>query len=179
MKKLILLLLVLMPSLYYAQQFTTRNGMVGFEASVSGFDPVEANTHSASAILDASSGTVASLVFVNGFRFKIGLMQEHFNENYMETPKYPKATFKGNIEGFEKSGLSENSKSYPLKGDLTIHGVTKHIELDCSLKMVDGTLVMEGEFVVSPEDYRIEIPKLVKNKIAKSIKVTFNYQLKS
>ena len=181
MKKLYFLLLIVVSlNCYssYAQHYKTRNGNIEFEASVKSFEEVKAKSNTASTILDTSTGSIASLVFINGFLFKVGLMQEHFNENYMESSIYPKATFKGKLIDFNRNNLSNTSMNYVLVGELTIRGVTKSIEIQCTVKMVDETIHLNGEFILAPEDFEIEIPKLVMNKIAKEIHVTFNHSLK-
>ena len=181
MKKLTLsisLIFTLITCCGYAQQYKTRKGNIEFEASVSGFEEVKAKTNTVSVIFDASSGSLASLVLVNGFQFKVGLMQEHFNENYMESTSFPKATFIGIIQDFNAVDLSNNAKNYVLVGDLTIHGVTKTVKINCQLIMDNSEIAFIGVFNVAPEDYGIDIPKLVMNKIAKDIQITFNYKLK-
>lgn len=162
----------------YSQHYKTRNGHIEFEASVKSFEEVKANSNTVSTILDTSTGSIASLVFINGFQFKVGLMQEHFNENYMESSIYPKATFKGRLIDFNRNDLSNTNMNYVLAGELTIRGVTKSIEIQCTVKMVDETIYLNGEFIITPEDFNIEIPKLVMNKIAKEIHVSFNHSLK-
>ncbi|GAA3783293.1 hypothetical protein GCM10022271_14530 [Corallibacter vietnamensis] len=180
MKKLILSILTinLMITWANAQHYKTRNGNVQFEASVSGFEEVKAKTSSASAIIDVKTGSVASIVFINAFQFKIALMQEHFNENYMESTTYPKATFKGKLEDFSISQLKNNNQLFVLIGDLTIHGVTQKIEINCRINKIGGEVMLGGDFTVTPEDFAIDIPKLVMSKIAKEIQISFNYTLK-
>ena len=161
-----------------AQHYKTRNGNVQFEASVSGFEEVKAKTSSASAIIDMKTGSVASIVFINAFQFKIALMQEHFNENYMESTTYPKATFKGKLEDFSINKLNFNNQLLVLIGDLTIHGVTQKIEINCRINKIGEEVMLRGDFTVAPEDFDIDIPKLVMSKIAKEIQISFNYTLK-
>lgn len=161
----------------YSQHYKTRSGTIEFEASVSGFEEVKANTNAVSVIMDSASGSLASLVLINGFQFKVGLMQEHFNENYMESTIYPKATFKGDLQNFNLGELSNIPQTYRLIGDLTIHGITKKVKVDCQLKLVEDVLSLSGKFIVSPGDYEIDIPKLVTSKIAKEIQISFNYKL--
>ena len=161
-----------------AQHYKTRNGNVQFEASVSGFEEVKAKTSSASAILDMKTGSVASIVFINAFQFKIALMQEHFNENYIESATYPKATFKGKLEDFSINKLNINNQLLVLIGDLTIHGVTQKIEINCRINKIGEEVILRGDFTVAPEDFDIDIPKLVMSKIAKEIQISFNYTLK-
>ena len=104
MKKILTILLVFFTTISFSQEKRiTKNGLINFEASVPSFEPVEAKHNNVSAILNIATGDIASLALVKGFRFKIALMEEHFNENYTESTKYPKATFKGKIENFDVS----------------------------------------------------------------------------
>ena len=100
-------------------------------------------------------------------------MQEHFNENYMESDEFPKASFNGKIVNlndidFEKDGPYNAN----VTGDLTIHGVTKNISTEANLTVKNKKVSAKSEFVVMPKDYGIEIPNVVEEKIAKEIKVT-------
>src|SRR5262245_40623631 len=129
MKKILFLAMgLLISNAASAQQIITKTGEVKFEANVPAFEPVAATTNSASCVLDQNTGDIAALVLIKSFKFKVPLMEEHFNENYMESDKYPKATFKGKILNYDASKLSANKADYDLEGDLTIHGVTKKIK---------------------------------------------------
>ena len=102
-------------------------------------------------------------------------MEEHFNENYVESSKYPKTSFAGTITNlsdvnFQKDGTYKTN----VKGNLTLHGVTKEIEAPATITVQGGTVKGSSTFNVAPEDYKIEIPRLVREKIAKQIKVTIN-----
>ena len=99
MKKLKLLILFLFLSAsVFAQKYYTKTGTTEFRASVKAFEPVAARNNSTSAVLDSKTGNIAALLFINAFHFKVGLMQEHFNENYMDSNRHPKAVFRGKIE---------------------------------------------------------------------------------
>ena len=89
------------------EKYSTKNGTIVFEASVPSFEEVKAKNENVSAILNVETGDFASLVLINGFRFKVALMEEHFNENYMESSKFPKAILKGKLKDFSTSKLSE------------------------------------------------------------------------
>src|SRR6187549_3993369 len=99
MKKLLLMTLLSVAGFVSAQdKMITKTGKVTFEASVPAFEEVKAKNETATCVLNPTTGEIASLALMKGFRFKIALMEEHFNENYIESDKYPKATFKGKIE---------------------------------------------------------------------------------
>jgi len=100
------------------------------------------------------------------------LMEEHFNENYMESTKFPKSKFNGKIEGFNKDMLNGPAASIKITGQLTVHGVVKTITIPGTLGLVDGKLVGTSKFQVTPEDYGITIPSLVRDKIGKQMDIT-------
>ena len=106
-------------------------------------------------------------------------MQEHFNENYLESPKFPKSSFKGKITNLEQINFEQDG-TYPAEvtGDLTLHGVTKTITSSGTITVKDGRFKAESTFIVKPEDYNIRIPNLVRDNIAKEIKVSVvnNYE---
>ncbi len=160
-----------------AQKYYTKTGKTSFEASVETFEPVKATNKSTTAILNVETGEVASLLFVKSFQFKVALMQEHFNENYMDSDKYPKATFKGKISDFVFNEITESPKEYNLDGRLTIRGKSQQISDKITLSRKGSLVMVEINFSVEPEDFGIEIPSIVRNKIAKSIKVSGRYEL--
>ncbi|ABQ03204.1 YceI family protein [Flavobacterium johnsoniae] len=160
-----------------AQKYATKTGNLKFEASADSFEEVAAENKNTSAILDSGTGDVAVLALMKGFRFKVALMEEHFNENYVESDKFPKASFKGKIEDFDASKLSASSKPVKISGDLTLHGKTKKITVNSKIQKSDDKITITGSFEVKAEDFDIEIPKLVSKKIAEKIKVSFNLPL--
>jgi polyisoprenoid-binding protein YceI len=176
MKKTFIALSVLLFSYgALAQKAITRSGEIKFEASMPALEEVAATNSTVSAVLDKSTGDIAFLVLVKGFKFKAPLMEEHFNENYMESDKYPKATFKGKIIGFDKNATAE--KTYDVEGDLTIHNVTKKVKQKITFKPSGKDTNATFAFTVKPQDYNIAIPALVKNKIAENVKVNGKFSL--
>ena len=177
MKKLALLIVCLIVgNAIFSQKMMTRTGQIKFEASVPAFEAVAAVNNSVSAILDKSNGEFAVLALVKAFKFKVPLMEEHFNENYMESSKYPKATFKGTVINFDASKLS-SSRKYNLEGDLTIHGVTKKIKTEISLSLKDGKLYLSDNFTVKAKDFDITIPSVVKSKVSEDVIISLNFIL--
>jgi len=180
MKHFILLFALCFTSLIYAQdKYITKTGEVTFEASVPSFEEVKATSKSTTAILNTKDGNFAALILVKGFRFKNALMEEHFNENYAESDEFPKATFKGNIANFNLDAISTTS-NLKYNGELTFHGKTKSLsELPINaIKNEDGTIKLSGSFSVSVADFDIEIPKVVSNKLSKTVEVNFTFLLK-
>jgi polyisoprenoid-binding protein YceI len=160
-----------------AQKKTTRSGEVKFEASMPALEEIAATSKTASAVFETSSGEFAALILIKSFKFKVALMEEHFNENYMESSKFPKATFKGKVLNFDAKKLTKTKSSYDIEGDLTIHGVTKKIKSKMNLSLTDDKILATSNFSINLEDYKIDVPSLVKNKIAKDAKVSLNFSL--
>ena len=172
MKKWMVVLFLFCHAAAPAQQLTTRNGYIGF-FSKTPLEDIKAETTQAAGALDLSRQTLAFAVLMKGFLFPKELMQEHFNENYIESDKYPKATFSGTY-----SGTVDAAKpgTYPVqvKGALTLHGVTKTIDVPAVIQVQPGTLTGKASFALKPEDFAIAIPALVREKIAQQIAVTVN-----
>ena len=160
-----------------AQKYITKTGQTGFKASVDAFEPVEAKNESTTAILNTENGEVAALLFIRAFHFKVALMEEHFNENYMDSDEFPKAKFTGILDGFAIGDLSKEAKEYKLNGSLTVKGETKDVETVANISMLDHKILLDASFEVEPGDFNIEIPGIVKEKIAKSIIIQANYEL--
>ena len=149
----------LFPILVFAQgRYVTKTGEINFEASVPSFEEVKAKNSNVSAILNSVNGEFAALALMKGFRFKVALMEEHFNENYIESSKFPKA--------------------YTVAGTITMHGVDKLIEVPAIIFIVDNVISMKLRFTLRPEDFNIEIPKIVSSKIAEEIDVLANFSLR-
>ncbi|SHG87204.1 YceI family protein [Flavobacterium defluvii] len=178
MKKRIVLLFLFIGIFHVsAQKYATKTGNLKFEASVESFEEVAAENKNTSAILDSGTGDIAVLTLMKGFRFKVTLMEEHFNENYVESDKFPKASFKGKIEDFDVSKLSTAAKTVKISGDLTLHGRIKKVTVNAKISNADDKITVIGNFEVKAEDFNIEIPKLVSKKVADKVKVSFNLPL--
>ncbi len=176
MKKLIFILFISFSLGMYGQKYITKTGILNFEASTPAFEPVKAQHNTTTAILDVSNGNVAVLALVKGFRFKNALMEEHFNENYMESDNFPKASFTGVIVDFKADDLGAE-KEYTVKGKLTIHGETKEIETPITLSKDGDSITMKTSFSAAPGDFNIEIPSVVKEKISESIAIVGTFKL--
>ena len=159
-----------------AQKYYTRSGVTEFKASKETFEPIEAINKSTTAILNINTSEVVAQVFIASFEFENALMQEHFNENYMESSTYPKAVFKGKIVNFSKDALNKIS-SFDLVGTLTIRGKEKVVKTKVTVKEHNKKLLITTGFVVKPEDFNIEIPSIVKEKIANTIQINIKYEL--
>lgn len=176
MKKIALIILFFVSIQLSAQKFYTKTGTTDLKASVEAFEPVEAVNKSTSVVLKADTGDIASLLFIKAFRFRVALMEEHFNENYMDSDKFPKATFKGKVEDFDLSKI-EGTKEFKIKGTLTVRGIKKEIETMGSFSKKGDKLHLNASFSVKPQDFNIKIPGIVREKIAKTIILTLDYEL--
>jgi len=154
-----------------AQKYFTRDGKVSF-FSEAPLEKIEAHNSKATSVMDVASGRIEFAILIKAFQFEKALMQEHFNENYMESDKYPKATFKGTITNIDAIDLKKNGEyEVSVKGDLTIHGETKTIETSGKIIVNDGQISANASFEALVEDYKIEIPAIVKDNIAKSVQI--------
>ncbi len=175
----LILVLALTLSVSAQNRYFTKTGHIDFFSHTS-VEDVKAANDQVTSFLDTSTGELVFSVLNRSFQFPKPLMQEHFNENYMESEKFPKSGFTGKIADLKAVDFTKAGK-YPVKvtGKLTIHGVTKDVEADSELTVgtdkIDGTSV----FSVKPEDYDIKIPSVVKANFAESMKITvqMNYQL--
>ncbi|WP_228448239.1 MULTISPECIES: YceI family protein [unclassified Chryseobacterium] len=166
MKKLTLLSVFLLFAGYAsAQKYSSKTGKLKFEASVPLFEDIDAQDDTNVVILNADTGEMASVSVVKNFHFKTKLMEEHFNESYAESAKFPKTTFKGKIIGFDKSKLTASPQKYTVQGTLNFHGVDKAITSAASMYAKDGKIYMQGNFVAKPADYKVTIPKVVTKKL--------------
>lgn len=178
MKKIALLTLsFFVGNAIYAQKMMTRSGVIKFEASMPAFEEIAGTNNTVSCILDLQTGDFVALGLIKAFKFKSPLMEEHFNENYMESTKLPKSTFKGKILNLVASKITATKSTYDLEGDLTIHGVTKKIKTKINLVLNAGKITATSIIMIKPQDYGIEIPNLVKSKIAENVKVSINFIL--
>jgi len=175
MKNILLLFLLLSGILSAQGKYITKQGTIIFEASVPSFEEVKAKNTSVTAILNTDNGELAALALIKGFRFKNALMEEHFNENYIESDDYPKASFKGKLLNFDKTNIQNE---YTIKGTLTLHGKSKEIETKGIVqKKSDHTISISSTFMTKPEEYDIKIPGIVSKKIADDISVSLDFML--
>jgi hypothetical protein len=172
MKKIFFILLIIgMGAVTEAQKYISKTGHIWIY-SYTPMEEIEAHNHQVVSILDVATGDLQYTLLVKSFEFKVALMQEHFNENYMESDKLPKSSFKGKITNIAKIDFNKDG-SYPadVSGDLTIHGITRSISTTGTVEVKGKSITAKAKFTVMPKDYGIIIPALVENKIAKTIDV--------
>lgn len=175
--KLSLCILFLLISCQLSAQtnFGTKTGKVSFFSSTP-LEDIRAVSEKTQAVLITKNGTVAFQVPIRSFSFAKGLMQEHFNENYMESDKYPHAKFKGNIQ--DKIDYSKDGEyAVTANGVLNVHGVDKQRSIPGKLVVKDGKIRMITSFDVACVDHKIKIPTLVITKVAEVIKVSIDATL--
>ena len=149
--------------------YFTRNGHIYFISETDAID-IDANNNQVASFLDITSGKLQFAVLIKSFEFKLATAKEHFNESYMESEKYPKATFKGEIIDIGNINL-KNKGTYPVivKGELTLRGITKIIEVSGEITVTDGEINAKSEFNIPISDYNISVPSLVEHRVAKQI----------
>ncbi|PQJ21544.1 YceI family protein [Tenacibaculum sp. SG-28] len=169
------LLFLLLSQTLFSQKFYTRTGVTEFKASLDAIEPIEATTNSTTVIL-TNTGEIAAQLFVGSFAFRVALMQEHFNENYMESNEYPKAIFRGKLSNFNsENSATENSQT--LDGVLTIKNIEKKVSFPVAVSRKKNTISIEGTFTVKTSDFSIKIPKIVRKKVSEEVTITINYEL--
>jgi polyisoprenoid-binding protein YceI len=157
-----------------SQKMMTRTGKITFFSEAS-LENIEAVNNQVSSVINADNGDVAFSLLMKAFSFEKALMQEHFNEKYVESDKFPKATFKGTIQNYSSLKLSEKPTEVTVKGTLTIHGVAKEVTYKGTLaKMSDGKLNAVSDFTIKLDDYKIAIPSAVQENISNTIKISVN-----
>jgi hypothetical protein len=174
----ILTILVLLGTSALAQKFLTKNGEISFFSSTP-IEDIEAQNKQVNAVLDTESGDLVFRVLIKAFQFEKALMQEHFNENYMESHKFPNSTFVGKVVNSGEIDWTKNGTvEATIEGDLTIHGVTKKISEKGTFEIGNDGIKGTSKFRVKVADYDIKIPRAVVNNIAESIEVTVIVDLK-
>lgn len=155
----------------FAQKYFTKTATISFYSETP-VEDIEATTHQAMSLINAENGEMVFKMQIKTFQFEKALMQEHFNEKYLESDKYPDASFKGQIADIGSVNFGKDGV-YTVKvtGALTIHGVTKDVTTDASITVKGGKVTGEAVFPVTVADYKIDIPGAVKDNIAKVVEV--------
>ena len=154
-----------------AQQFATRDAHIAF-LSETPIEDIRAESHEASAIFDAGTGQLAFQVPILSFHFPKALMEEHFNENYMESEQHPKASFRGTLNGLDP--VATEVQEVTAKGTLEMHGVAVEREVTGTMVRTETGWSIEAAFSVPCTDHDIDIPKVVSENIAEVIDVTLS-----
>ncbi|MBP6181381.1 YceI family protein [Flavobacterium sp.] len=170
MKKITLLFLIFIANTVIAQEkISTDKGILNFEASVPFFEEVKAINKKASCVLITKTGEITCFVFIKNFQFERSLMEEHFNANYMQSHRYPKAIFKGKIEKFDFKNIASNATEYQITGKITMHGKSKKVIVTGIIKKGAQGIELISNFPLNTDDFKIEIPFIVRSKISKNV----------
>lgn len=149
-----------------------RQGEMSF-ISYTSVERIEAKNDQVLSLLDLNSGEIAVSVLLRAFKFEKSLMEEHFNESYIESDLFPNATFKGTINDFDPEALGSQTRI--VNGFFTLRGVQKPLEFKVSINKIGDQVSINGEVEITVKDYNIRIPSLLSPNIAKTIQVTFNF----
>jgi hypothetical protein len=150
----------------------TKNGYIGF-FSHTPMEDIKGDNNQVAGVLDISTGEMVFQALIKSFHFERALMEEHFNENYMESEKFPKSSFKGKITNLSSVNFSKNGTyDVTVEGELTIRDATNKISTKGTIEVVTGGINANSKFNIVPEDYKINIPGVVREKIAKNLEVT-------
>ncbi len=168
-----LILWLIFSSPLFAQQYLTKNGEVRFFSKAL-IEDIQAVNEKAMAVIDLDSGEFAFKIGISDFVFPNSLMQEHFNESYLESHKYPHSTFTGTIE---KVNDMSQKNDLTVRGNLIIHGISQEVTLPATMQQKEEGLHITSSFFVALEDYDIDIPKIMMYKIAEEIEVTVDITL--
>jgi len=172
MRNLFLILFIGAALTANGQKYLCNNGDVSF-FSEAPLENIKANSNQATSLIDLENGKVAFSVPVNSFQFKKSLMQKHFNENYMESERYPKASFSGKISGYENKDGQYRATAI---GDLTIHGQKRKVTVEGDLTINGREVTINAVFPVKLKDHKIKIPKILFSNIAEEVEVTLNFE---
>ncbi len=183
MKKIIVFSLGLFFFAAYAQaqKYYSKDAAVSFNATSPGSpEAIEAKTAKGTLVLDAATGAVEMSVLIKGFHFERALMEEHFNENYLESDKFKDAKFKGTITNFTSLSLSKDGTyDGEVAGVLTVHGVSKNVNTTAQITVVNGAVSgVQSSFSILAADYGINIPSLVQDKVSRTVKINVKAALK-
>ena len=175
-RKIFILLFLFFSFTFAKERYITREGVISFFSSTP-LEDIKAINKQVSCVLDKSTGEFAFQLPIKGFTFKNALMQEHFNESYLESDIYPKSIFKGKIIDWNTIQLSEDPTDVFIEGELTIHGIKQNITEPGKIWLSSKSIIGESNFNVALVDYNIKVPKVVRSNIAEVINVNVSVQL--
>lgn len=178
MKKILIISMITLLGLQLqAQKYLTKTGNIRFFSDAP-LEKIEAVNKQINAAFDAATGDLVFKVLMKSFNFEKALMQEHFNENYVESDKYPNSTFTGKVTNLSTIDFQKPGK-YPAEvdGKLTLHGVTQQVKAKGTFDVSQGKIVAHSKFTIQLPDYKIDIPGAVIKNISKTIEITVDVTL--
>jgi polyisoprenoid-binding protein YceI len=177
MKKIILLLVMtcFAAGISKAQIYMGKESLITF-FSHTAVEDIDAKNTTGKPVLDAGKGDIQVKVTMKGFKFKSGMMEQHFNDNFMESEKYPHAIFKGKIN--EKVDYSKDGETkVTVTGNMEIHGVTQPVTMEGTITVKGKQVIIDSKFKIKLADYKIEDPSIIGKKVAESVDVTIKSTL--
>jgi hypothetical protein len=164
--------LVIFASPVVAQKFSAEKGQISFFSDAP-IEDIEAVNSIVGSLFNAGTGEIVYILKIRDFIFPKSLMREHFNEKYLESEKFPKSTFQGKIVGFnpDASGVQKVNAI----GKLSIHGITKDIDVAGTMENLNGKVLLKSKFMVKLADYGIKIPTIVWQNIAEDVEVRIDF----
>ncbi len=172
MKKLLLIAFTLACVNAFSQKYSAEKSVVSFYSHAA-IEDISAKTTKSASIFNLETGDIAFSIPIKEFEFDKSLMKEHFNEKYMETEKFPKSTFQGKITGYEAN--ASGPQQAKATGKLTIHGITRDVEIPGTLEIAKESVLMQSKFIVKLEDYGVPRPQLLWKNIAEQVEVTLDF----
>ncbi len=162
-----------------AQKYYSKNAVIRFHCN-SKAEKIDAVNSTATTVMELTSGKIEFAALVNAFVFEKALMQEHFNENYMESSKFPKAVFKGSFADAQNLKLSTpGTYKTTVNGELTLHGVTRQVSAPVEFVVDDKGIHGSTMFMVKCSDFDITIPSVVKNTVSNDVEIKVKADYKS
>lgn len=155
------------------EQYFAQQGQMTF-FSYTAVENIKAQNDQVQSLINLDTGEIAVSILIKAFKFQKSLMEEHFNESYMESDLFPNASFKGRLIDFDPSSIG--SQTLIAQGEFTLRGITKPVEFKVSINHLGETIILEGEVEILVKDYNIKIPALLSPNIAKNIQVKFNLE---
>lgn len=167
----IILIVILFNCIYVLAQkkLETTSGKVFFEASVPLFEEISAVNNAVNCTLNIKDNSIVFFLKIKDFKFKRDLMHTHFNEIYLESDKYPRATFKGVVPNFDLDKISPEGTFLKINGTIKIHGVSKPITVSGIFKKTKNQLQITADFILNTDDFEIKIPSMILPKISKKV----------
>ena len=158
-------------------KYFTKTGKIYFNSTAK-LEKVEATNRAVIAVIDTKTGNIQFAAMLKAFEFEKALMQEHFNENYVESDKFPKSEFVGQVVNNTEINYSKDGV-YPakVKGKLTLHGVTKDVDATGKIIVKSGAVSLSSDFNILLSDFKVEIPGLVKENISNETKISVDCQM--
>jgi hypothetical protein len=177
--KFLLAYVLFMSQLCFGQdKYFTKTGTIYFMSHTDAID-IDGTNKQVVSFFNIKTGEMVFGVLVKSFEFTLATASEHFNETYMETHLYPKSSFKGTVKDIQKIDFSKPGKfDVIVEGALSIHGVTKDVSEKGTLEIKDNAIEAYSKFQVSINDYKITVPKLVEDRVAKIVDITVNLTYK-